>query len=1255
MKPSKVIVTSFHNVGPGLRIMKPLFARLIVLTSSLGIAAGAFGQLQWSSYNTSGTRVSASAGTGGDAAYGGAVTFTIPASTTYTFITTNFNPVTLAASQTKTVTFTMVASGGFGPAGTPIQNQRFISYGMFNYGVNAPGASGNFTDDVGLWTDSYQQASGIAAEVFGGTNTMANLLGYANTRQLGAAAGPGTGAAGQFTDGTLTRVTFRMVENASGTASIGTGTATNTAGAWYSDAATGGTTFNRTIYSAGAVKPNGAITFNEFGFMFFNSKASSVTLTLSNLSLVPANPVITTPPASYSGSPGDSPSFFVTVSSNSATPLAYQWYNGATALTDGATGNGSTVAGATTSNLTYTSAQIADSGNLTVVVTNGYGATTSSIAVLTITSSTTPPGIANLTNQTVVAGNNATIGATVTGTAPALRWLENGTPISGATSNPLILTSVQYAQNGYIYSLVASNSAGVVTNSMTLSVIVTPSISVQPVSVTVSNGQPASFSVTASGVPAPVYQWRRNGAAIPNATNTTYALGSVTLAETGNYTVLVTNVAGSVTSSNATLAVYSTMGVTTLAPSNNASGLCYDTPLYVTFSVAPTLRTPGTGKIRIFNSANSVTPVDTLDMSANASPHSTYAANVQARTNGTVGIATYPVIITGNTAAIYPRPGVMTSNQTYYVIVDNGVFTDAAGAWQVGVTGTNDWRFTTKTTVSATATTNPIVNADGSGDFATIQGALDHLPASGSNRRLIEIRNGNYTEVVVIAKSNVTLRGQSRLGAKQQYYNNNWMNASTRTRMSFHVRAPDVAIESMTLTNMTPKGGSQAEALFLESGSAAAKRFVLLNCLVTSYQDTILGNDSDTPAYFANSTIQGDTDYIWGGATMFFTNCELKMLSTGGQYANPSSSAGSNGIAFVGCTLTRAAGVTTAFLGRTRSITNGNTAFINCTADSHVSGWQSDALPTNSYRLWHYGVSNLTATVNRDATITNSILLTAGDPRLTLALNATSWLYGWVPQLAPNILTNPANQYVTTGGTASLGVTATGIPEPAYQWQKNGTNVPGANSATLSIPGAVPSDSGSYSVIVSSSAGTVTSSTATLTVNTAPVANNVPASTTVNTPLLLLASKVLLYCSDADANTLTLTSVSATSTNGGTATLSLGTITYTPVANFIGVDQFNYTISDGNGGAATSTVTVTVTASGVGFNQLSVQVVGPDVVLTYLGIPALNYALDRTFNLTPPVTWVPQITNPAAFNGAIIFTNTPNPSTNNFWRTRHVP
>jgi hypothetical protein len=59
--------------------------------------------------------------------------------------------------------------------------------------------------------------------------------------------------------------------------------------------------------------------------------------------------------------------------------------------------------------------------------------------------------------------------------------------------------------------------------------------------------------------------------------------------------------------------------------------------------------------------------------------------------------------------------------------------------------------------------------------------------------------------------------------------------------------------------------------------------------------------------------------------------------------------------------------------------------------------------------------------------------------------------------------------------------------------------------------------------------------------------------------------------------------------------------------------------------------------------------------LSYVGHPATNYALDRTFNLLPPITWVGQQTNTMTVSGVLTFTNTPVPTTNNFWRVRSVP
>ena len=73
------------------------------------------------------------------------------------------------------------------------------------------------------------------------------------------------------------------------------------------------------------------------------------------------------------------------------------------------------------------------------------------------------------------------------------------------------------------------------------------------------------------------------------------------------------------------------------------------------------------------------------------------------------------------------------------------------------------------------------------------------------------------------------------------------------------------------------------------------------------------------------------------------------------------------------------------------------------------------------------------------------------------------------------------------------------------------------------------------------------------------------------------------------------------------------------------------------------------------YNQITSQLVsGGNVSLSFLGNAFTNYALDRSFSLSQP-KWIPQVTNPANYFGALFFTNTPDPTTNNFWRIRSVP
>ncbi len=165
-------------------------------------------------------------------------------------------------------------------------------------------------------------------------------------------------------------------------------------------------------------------------------------------------------------------------------------------------------------------------------------------------------------NQTVAAGQTATFAATATGTAPlTYQWQKGATPISGATSASYTTPATTAPDNGSQFSVVVSNSAGNATsNPATLTVTsagaTAPAISVQPASQTVTAGQTATFSVTATGTGPLSYQWQKGTTAISGATSVSYTTPATTTADNGSqFSVVVSNSAGSVTSNLATLTV----------------------------------------------------------------------------------------------------------------------------------------------------------------------------------------------------------------------------------------------------------------------------------------------------------------------------------------------------------------------------------------------------------------------------------------------------------------------------------------------------------------------------------------------------------------------------------------------------------------------------------------------------------------------------------------------------------------------------
>src|SRR5207237_182339 len=143
--------------------------------------------------------------------------------------------------------------------------------------------------------------------------------------------------------------------------------------------------------------------------------------------------------------------------------------------------------------------------------------------------------------------------------------------IAAATASALSLTNVQPI-NGGNYTVVVSNFGGITTSAVaSLTVWVPPSITGQPQSRTNISGTIASFTVTAAGTTPCSYQWRFNGSDLTGATTDTLNFASVDYTNSGNYTLVVTNVGGSITSVVATLLVIEPQTVLVCDPNLDAA------------------------------------------------------------------------------------------------------------------------------------------------------------------------------------------------------------------------------------------------------------------------------------------------------------------------------------------------------------------------------------------------------------------------------------------------------------------------------------------------------------------------------------------------------------------------------------------------------------------------------------------------------------------------------------------------------------
>ena len=226
------------------------------------------------------------------------------------------------------------------------------------------------------------------------------------------------------------------------------------------------------------------------------------------------------------------------------------WQRGGTNMV-----NDARISGVTTTNLTIANVQMTDQTGYTLLAVNSWDSV-SNYPPVTFQISTLPTITSQPLSATLPPGSSTNFAVVATGSpTPTYQWRKNGTDIAGATASSYSLTNITTNDAGN-YSVYVWNTAGGVTSAVaTLTVNFAPIILQQPVSQTVAVGGSASFSVGASGLPAPSYQWRKNGTDIAGATVSSYALSNITTNDDASYSVLVSNSVGSVASSVATLTV----------------------------------------------------------------------------------------------------------------------------------------------------------------------------------------------------------------------------------------------------------------------------------------------------------------------------------------------------------------------------------------------------------------------------------------------------------------------------------------------------------------------------------------------------------------------------------------------------------------------------------------------------------------------------------------------------------------------------
>lgn len=250
-----------------------------------------------------------------------------------------------------------------------------------------------------------------------------------------------------------------------------------------------------------------------------------------------------------------------------------------------------------------------------------------------------------------------------------------------------------------------------------------------------------------------------------------------------------------------------------------------------------------------------------------------------------------------------------------------------------------------------------IVAQDGSGQFRTVQAALNSIPANNKKPVSIFIKAGIYYEKLQLdsTKEFVTLEGENKFNTILTYNDHtgkigpNGDTINTRSSWSFRCLADHFTARNIHFRN--DAGFSAGQAVAVESNGDQAAFF---NCRFTGFQDVLFTNSDRSRQYFQDCYIEGTTDFIFGSATVWFEQCHIHSKKDSHVTAASTPKEKEYGYIFHDCMLTGDSSVHKASLGRPWR-PYAMVVYLNCYIGEHIraegfSNWNN----TDNYKYARY-------------------------------------------------------------------------------------------------------------------------------------------------------------------------------------------------------------------------------------------------------------------------------------------------------------